>query len=358
MGRMDMVNSHTALVSLALAVAAGTMLMAFSRRLGLPSIVLLLAGGIVLGPEMLGAVRADALGPGLGALISFAVGIILFEAGLTLDPRDYRRAPHVIIRLLTVGVMTTWLGTALAVWYFAGRTANGALLAASLVIVTGPTVVGPLLKRIKVKPRVHSILYWEGVLIDPVGVFVAVLCFELIGNEAGLAALGTFGMRVLFGLVVGLAGGFVMSELLRRRAVPEDMAGAFALGCGALTFAAAEAVASESGLACRDCCRLCAGHPRSPADPPDSPFQGGDSRCAGGVALHPAGVAAETGAVPRLWLAGFCRGGGGDGGGAAAEHPGVHPRLRPRLAREGISLVAGAARHRCRLHGVAVSPEP
>ena len=106
------------------------------------------------------------------------MAIILFEGGLTLDLKGYRTASREILGILTIGVLVTWLGTAALVKLAFGFDLAFCLLAASLVIVTGPTVIGPLLHRIRAKPKLQSILHWEGVLIDPIGVFIALLCFE------------------------------------------------------------------------------------------------------------------------------------------------------------------------------------
>src|SRR5690606_22011481 len=105
--------------------------------------------------------------------------------GLTLNVQHYRGTSGVIRRILTVGVITTWLGTALAIWAIVGIDLEQALLAASMVIVTGPTVITPLLKRIRIKARLHTILHWEGVLIDPIGVFIAILWFEWVSGGQG-----------------------------------------------------------------------------------------------------------------------------------------------------------------------------
>ena len=110
----------------------------------MPSIVLLLFGGVVLGPEVLGLIDPATLGHGLETVVSLGVAVILFEGGLTLDVEGYRRAPVVIKRLLTVGPLVTCLGTAAAIWWLFGLDPSMALMAGSLVIVTGPTVVSPL----------------------------------------------------------------------------------------------------------------------------------------------------------------------------------------------------------------------
>lgn len=234
--------------TLVVAAAAGTLLLALARRFQFPSIVVLLAAGMALGPEGIALLKPESLGYSLPVIVSLAVGLILFEGGLTLEVRDYRAAPGVIRRLLTVGVLTTWLATALLIFGFFSHSLFNCLLSASLIIVTGPTVIIPLLKRIRLAPRVHSILHWEGVLIDPVGVFVALLCFEWFGDERGVLAFGKFALRVGVGLGVGVGGAYAMYRALRRKAMPENMIGAFSVAGAVLIFGTAEMIVSESGL--------------------------------------------------------------------------------------------------------------
>ncbi|MGE0707540.1 MAG: cation:proton antiporter [Planctomycetota bacterium] len=233
------------------AVVAGVLLMLLARRTGAPTIVVLLVGGVLLGPQVLGVrspLQPDALGAGLQTAVSLAVGLILFEGGLTLDLEDFRRAPRVIRRLLTAGVLVTWFGTTAALRWVAGLGWAEAVTTASLVIVTGPTVVLPLLKRLRVDERVASILRWEAVLIDPIGVFVAVLCFEWLIEGAGPEALLFLGLRVVAGVVIGLAGGGLIALALRTRSVPEDLLNVTVLAGALLTFGVAEAIRSEAGL--------------------------------------------------------------------------------------------------------------
>ena len=247
---MDHGNTHDMMQTVMLAVLAGTFLMALSRRINVSAIVLLLTGGVVLGPEVFGLVKPDSLGEGLGVLVSLAVGIILFEGGLTLELSGFRAAPKVIPRLLTVGLVVTWLATAFAFWlFFHDQVTLGlCLLAGSLVTVTGPTVIAPLLKRIKVNHNLHSILHWEGILIDPLGVFLAILCFEWLIEQSGGVALGNFAMRTLAGLAIGCAGAALMLLLLRFRFFPEEQLNIGALGIAVGTFGAAELMLPESGL--------------------------------------------------------------------------------------------------------------
>ncbi len=238
--------------TVAAAIAIGVMLIAVARRLGLPAIVLLLAGGMLLGPAVLGdaaIVQPDALGDGLRVVVALAIGLILFEGGLTLDLGGYRTAPAMIKRLLTVGVLVSWGGAAAFCALLGGIELEFAVLAGSMVVVTGPTVIAPLLKRLDVNERLHGILHWEGVLIDPIGVFIAVLCFEVVvsGLSGPVAAAGLL-LRIAAGLGLGVAGGAALTWSIRRRLIPDDMLSISALAMAMLVFGAAEMVRPEAGL--------------------------------------------------------------------------------------------------------------
>lgn len=247
-GAVNLPVSHEAMRSLVVAVAAGTFLIVIARRLSLPGIVLLLLGGVALGPEGIGMVVPESLGTLLPVIVSLAVGLILFEGGLTLDLRGYNAGSRVIPRLLTIGVLVTWLGTAACVGWVFGASLPFALLAGSLVIVTGPTVIAPLLKRIKVEQRLHDILHWEGVLIDPIGVFIALLCYEWIVGREGGVVFGNFALRSLTGIALGLAGGWLIVRAFKWRLVPRTLSNAFALASAMAVFGVAEAVITEAGL--------------------------------------------------------------------------------------------------------------
>jgi len=236
------------LLSLCWAVSAGAFLTVIARKFGLPAIVLLFAAGVVMGPEILGLVDTHALEPLLPAIVSLSIGLILFEGGLTLDLRGYEGSSKVIPRLLTIGVLVTWLGTSAAVWAIFDFPISFSLLAGSLVIVTGPTVIIPLLKRVRLAPTVHHILHWEGVLIDAIGVFVAVACYEWVVQGHRGETFSNLAVRLLAGVLIGIAGGWLIAAAYRLRLVPSHVLNVFALGGALLIFGITEAIISEAGL--------------------------------------------------------------------------------------------------------------
>ena len=243
-----MSNIHTIMLTLTVALAVGTVMLALADRLRIPMMVPLLASGILLGPYGLGLLNPNALGSGLSLVIKLAVAIILFDGALNLDPKGFKEVP-IIRRLLSVGVLVTWLGATLIVWLVAGEPITIALLAGSLVIVTGPTVIAPLLRRVRVLPRLHHILHWESVLIDPIGVFIAVLLFELITPAtSGAVSIVEFFLRIPLGIIMGTVTGLGLDWTIRRTWLADERVDLLVLGGVLLTFGLSDTLLAESGL--------------------------------------------------------------------------------------------------------------
>jgi NhaP-type Na+/H+ or K+/H+ antiporter/mannitol/fructose-specific phosphotransferase system IIA component (Ntr-type) len=241
-------STQLALWTLCLAVGAGCLLTVFSRRLHLPTIVLLLLGGFALGPEGLDLLHPNQLGEFLPMIVSLAVGLILFEGGLTLDIKDFTHTSTVIKRLLTVGILITWLGSALTAYCIFEISPSFALLMGSLIIVTGPTVIVPLLRRIRIDQKIGSILHWEAVLIDSIGVFIAILCFEWVVEGGGAVALPNFLIRIISGAGIGFIGGYIIYWFMKHGWVPDNIVNAFSLASAMLIFGMTELIKPEAGL--------------------------------------------------------------------------------------------------------------
>ena len=234
--------------TLCLAIGAGCLLTVLSRKAHLPTIVLLLLGGFAFGPEGLAWLKPESLGTTLPMIVSLAIGLILFEGGLTLDVKQFSQTSPVIKRLLTVGVVVTWLGAALCAYLVFDTTPSFALLMGSLVIVTGPTVIVPMLRRIRTHQKLCSILHWEGVLIDSIGVFIAILCFEWVVEGGGAVALPNFLIRVISGVGIGTLGGYLIYWMMKYGWVPDSIVNAFSVASAILIFGATELVKPEAGL--------------------------------------------------------------------------------------------------------------
>ena len=171
--------SEAPALTVVIAVAVGILAQSAARSLRLPAIVLLLVAGAALGPDGVGWVHPRALGEGLFAIVDLAVAVILFEGGLNLEISRLRREQAPIRRLVTLGVLVTVVGGALAVRALFAWDWNQALLFGGLVAVTGPTVIGPLVNELRLRHRVSTVLEAEGVLIDPIGAIAAVLLLEV-----------------------------------------------------------------------------------------------------------------------------------------------------------------------------------
>jgi NhaP-type Na+/H+ or K+/H+ antiporter len=236
----------------AAALAVGVACQLAARHLRVPGIVLLLAAGVALGADGLGWIEPRALGDGLLELVSLAVAVILFEGGLALDLRALRLAAIPVRRLITLGALLTVIGGALASHLLLGWPIRDAVLFGTLVIVTGPTVVRPLLRNVRVRQRLATVLEAEGLLIDPVGAIVAAVTLQVVlAPSVDSFASGALGLasRVAFGGGAGLAFGFALVGLLRwHRAIPEGLENLVALGAALVTFAICEEILSESGI--------------------------------------------------------------------------------------------------------------
>ena len=236
----------------ALALGVGVACQLIARHTRVPSIVLLLAAGVALGPDLLGWIIPSALGGGLLPIVSLAVAIILFEGGLNLDVRRLRREATPIRRLVTLGAVVTMAGATAAAHFILGWPLALAALFGSLVIVTGPTVIRPLLRNVRLTPRLSTVLEAEGLLIDPVGAIVAAVTLQIVvapsldtftSSAVGLMA------RLGFGAGAGLLFGLAIVGLLRlRRAVPEGLENLVVLGGVLVAFELCESVLTDSGI--------------------------------------------------------------------------------------------------------------
>ncbi len=241
--------SHPGL-TVGLALAVGMAAQSAARHLRIPGIVLLLIAGAALGPDGLGWVEPRALGEGLFLVVELAVAIILFEGGLNLEIRRLRREQTSIQRLVSVGAAITLVGGAVAARLVFGWSWSVSLLFGSLVVVTGPTVIGPLVHELRLKTRVATVLEAEGVLIDPIGAILAVLMLELALPAGGVADEATHVLlRIGVGTALGIVAGFGLGALLRqRRLLPEGHENITTLALVLLLFAACEEIVSHSGI--------------------------------------------------------------------------------------------------------------
>ena len=221
-------------------------------RLRMPAIVLMLAAGLIVGPVLGLFDPARDIGPLMGPMISIAVAIILFEGGLTLNLHSLRDAAEGVRRLVVIGAPLGWLLSALALHYVAGLGWGAAAVFGGIMIVTGPTVIAPLLRQARLKRRPAQLLQWEAIVNDPVGALAAVLAYEVVlvlqtATTAGHAVLELV-VGIAVALVLGALGGWGLSSAFRRAWVPEYMKVPVLFALLLCVFALSDTVLHESGL--------------------------------------------------------------------------------------------------------------
>ncbi|MEM9509162.1 MAG: cation:proton antiporter, partial [Cyanobacteria bacterium P01_E01_bin.35] len=216
-----------------------------------PSIVFLLLLGILLGSDSLNVLHPHDLGVGLEVLVALSVAIILFEGGLNLELRELDKVSGSLRNLVTIGTLITLVGGGMAAHWLAEFPWSIAFLYASLVVVTGPTVIGPLLKQVKVDRQVATLLEGEGVLIDPVGAILAVVVLNTIlsTNAAPLDIISGLLLRLGIGALVGGTGGWLLGLLLKRaNSISDELKNLVVLAAVWGLFGLSESLRSESGL--------------------------------------------------------------------------------------------------------------
>ena len=219
-------------------------------RFRLPAIVLLLLFGVVLG-------KFSGTEPGpdqelFFAAVSLAVGIILFEGGLSLNFREIQGTSGAVFRLVSLGLVITWLLTSWLAYAVAGFSKEISLLLGALLTVSGPTVILPLLRHVQPVRRIGSLAKWEGIVNDPIGAVLAALVFEVIlhqshGNVAGESML-SIGRTLAYAMVLSGVSAWLLVQMLRRFWVPDYLQNPLILAFVLLLFSVSNYLQQESGL--------------------------------------------------------------------------------------------------------------
>ncbi|AVQ70730.1 sodium:proton antiporter [Microcystis sp. MC19] len=204
-------------LQIVITVVAGITAQVIAEYLKVPSIVFLLIFGIALGSDGWEILHPQSLGIGLEVLVALSVAIILFEGGLSLSGRELGRVSGSLRNLVTLGTSITLIGGGMAAHWLGEFPWPIAFLYASLVVVTGPTVIGPLLKQIAVDRRVATLLEGEGVLIDPVGAILAVVVLNTIidSHARPMAIITGLTLRLGIGAAIGIVGGGLLSFIIK-----------------------------------------------------------------------------------------------------------------------------------------------
>jgi len=236
-------------------------------KLKIPAILPLLLIGLLVGPIAAEYLSEDGEkwiepiwngekglfpGDGLYYFVSLAISIILFEGGLTLKRSEIKNVGPVITKLITLGSAITFFGAGVMAHYIFDLGWELSFLFSGLIIVTGPTVITPILRNIPLKKDISTVLKWEGILIDPIGALVAVLVFEFISVGGGGAftktALIEFGKILLFGTTFGFTFAHALAFSINKKLIPHYLLNVVALSAVLLVFVLSEIFAHESGL--------------------------------------------------------------------------------------------------------------
>lgn len=257
------------MVELAGIIILGILAQWFAWKFKIPAILPLILIGLLVGPIAAEFINADGTkwiepiwneehkkglfpGEGLFYFVSLAISIILFEGGLTLKRSEIRNVGPVITKLITVGAAVTFFGAAVLAHYLFGLSWDLCFLFSGLIIVTGPTVITPILRNIPLKRDVSTVLKWEGILIDPIGALIAVLVFEFISVEGEVGftktALIEFGKIILFGTTFGFTFAHALVFAINKKFIPHYLLNVVSLSVVLLVFIESEIFAHESGL--------------------------------------------------------------------------------------------------------------
>ncbi|MGK0189307.1 MAG: NhaP-type Na+/H+ or K+/H+ antiporter [Verrucomicrobiales bacterium] len=242
---------HDPAVYLASVLGLGMVAQWIAWRLKLPSILLLLGFGFAAG-QFFGP-PDDYLKPELlFPFVSLCVAVILFEGGLTLRFSELRESGTAVLRLCSIGALVAWVLITLAAIFILGFDWRLAILVGAVLIVTGPTVIAPLLRQIKPSKRVGATAKWEGIVIDPVGAVIAVLVLQgLIAGSmqaaVGAAAIGIVKTLLIGGILGGVAA-WILVQLLKRHLIPDYLESAMLLAVSVGIFVASNSLQHESGL--------------------------------------------------------------------------------------------------------------
>ncbi|MBL1141356.1 MAG: sodium:proton antiporter [Proteobacteria bacterium] len=243
---------HNILISIASigVLGIGCQWLAWWARL--PAILFLLIGGIIVGP-VLDLIEPDILfGDLLFPIVSLSVAVILFEGSLTLKFEDIRGHGKTVRNLISIGAIITWIIIAYSTHYLINFPFELAFLFGAVVIVTGPTVIIPMLRTVRPNAKIANVLRWEGIAIDPLGALLAVLVFDFIisgqQNNAINIIILTFAKIILTGFSIGFINGWFLGELLRKQLVPQYLRNVITLITVAAVYVLSDTIEHESGL--------------------------------------------------------------------------------------------------------------
>lgn len=244
--------SHNLLVGLSLIIVLGIAAQWISWHFRLPSILLLLIFGFIAGP-ITNILDPDFyFGELLFPIVSISVAVILFEGGLSLKLSELKIVGGVVRNLVTIGIFVTWVLSSLLAFYILHFNLQISLLLGAILVVTGPTVVLPILRHVKPTGQINSVLKWEGIINDPIGALLAILVFEVLIaagiTEATTQVLTGLLKTILISTTIGFAGGYLIVILLRYNLIADFLQNSISLALVVIVFTSSQIIQSESGL--------------------------------------------------------------------------------------------------------------
>lgn len=249
---ISMESFELASLTLAIALVLGIIVQSIAKHLRLPGIILALLAGIAIGPDGLHIINPNALGDTLNFIIGIAVAIILFEGGMLLNIKRLKKEAVVLRRMITYGAVITAVLAGVMAWAILGWEWRPCVLFGTLVIVTGPTVITPLLRKIRANQKLTTILEGEGVLIDPVGAIIAIVGLQVVlhaTTASFFAGLLDFHLKLIIGFGIGLSGGYILTLLLRSEVlVPEEFETTLTVTFVLFIFEISNYINHESGI--------------------------------------------------------------------------------------------------------------
>ena len=346
-------------LGLVIVLALGCQLVA--SRAHLPAIVLLLPAGFIAGAATHDVHPAFLFGNTFQPIVSLGVGLILFEAGLSLRFDELQGgARRVVLRLIPIGVVLTVVGVTLAAYLILGLGWGSSLMLGAILVVSGPTVVLPLLEFVRPSERVRSVLKWEGVLIDPIGALLGVLVFTALqahaaGGGGRAFQPGELVLSIVVGLAIGALGAGALWLMLGnlQRSVPQQSIAATLLTVVA-AIVASDLIREDAGFVAATVMGDGAGQPAAPRRLPRARVPGQRRATAD---RHPVRTDLGVGhaGVGQAADPGEPGGDRGDGAGDSSAGDGAgNPRFDAQPARANVHRVAGAARNRRRGDGILI----
>ncbi|WP_231495878.1 sodium:proton antiporter [Paucisalibacillus sp. EB02] len=249
-----MIDIHTefALISIVIVISLGIFSQWLAWRIQWPSIVIMSVAGLIIGP-VFGLINPQAALGGLySPIISLAVALILFEGSTSLDVRELKGISKSVFRIVTFGTFIAWIGGSLAAHYIAGLSLEISFIIGGLFVVTGPTVIIPLLRQAKLTSRVSSVLKWEGIIVDPIGPLLALFAYEIIKitsvESFSYQDFIPFFMDAFLAVIVGIVIGILVSFLAGKGWFPEYLKSPITFCFVLICFTIGEAIMHETGM--------------------------------------------------------------------------------------------------------------